>query len=153
TTDAIPSAKGGGEIRARRKLPTDRSDLEMKPFLFRLESVLTLRAAKENQAQESYARAMEAVRRAQRELDDARGELERLHEALEKARGGRSSLNDQIIVLNAISYQQAVCDRKAERLGLLQKEAQMHLQDLLAAKRAHEVLLRLRAKQQARHQR
>ena len=64
TAHAIPTAKGRREICAGRKLPTNRSDLEMKPFLFRLESVLALRAAKENQEQENYARAMQAVRRA-----------------------------------------------------------------------------------------
>jgi len=125
----------------------------MKPFLFRLESVLALRAAKERQEQENYARAMQTVRRAERELADACAELERLHEALESARGQRSKRNDQIIALNAIGYQQSICDRKAERLQLSQGEAKAHLQNLLAAKRAHEILRRLRVKQQARHQR
>jgi flagellar export protein FliJ len=124
----------------------------MKPFQFRLESVLALRAAKENQEQETYARALQAVRQAERELAEARAELERLHETLESARGGRSWRNDQLIVLNAIGYQRSICDRKSERLQFFQGEAKARLQDLLAAKRAHEVLRRLKAKAKARHQ-
>jgi flagellar export protein FliJ len=125
----------------------------MKPFHFRLESVLALRAAKENEEQEIYARALQAVRQAERELADARMELERLHEALESARGGRSRRNDQLIVLNAIGYQRSVCDRKSERLEFVRAEASARLQDLLAAKRAHEILRRLKTKAHARYQR
>lgn len=47
----------------------------MKAFQFRLDSVLTLRASKENEAKENYARALSAVARAERELADARAEL------------------------------------------------------------------------------
>jgi flagellar FliJ protein len=125
----------------------------MKRFLFRLEPVLGLRAAKESEAQASYGRALEAMRRAEEDLTDARMELERLEEALNASRRGRFTKNDQIIALNAIGYQQSICQRKADRLAHFQKEAQARLQDLLAAKRAREVLERLRAKQQAQYQR
>ncbi|HEY2801365.1 MAG TPA: hypothetical protein VGI85_12275 [Chthoniobacterales bacterium] len=120
-------------------------------FLFRLESVLILRATREKEAQENYARTAAALARAERDLSDARAELERLHEVLESSRGGRSSKNDQIIALNAIGYQQSVCDRKAERFAHAQTESQARLQDLVTAKRAREILERLRAKQQAKH--
>ncbi len=123
----------------------------MKAFRFRLHPVLTLRASEENKAQENYARALEAVARAERDLSDARMELERLHEGLESSRARLFRRNDQIIALNAISYQQSICERDAERLAHLKKEAQARLQDLLMAKREHEVLLRLRSKQQTQH--
>lgn len=123
----------------------------MKPFLFRLDSVLMLRASKAKEAQEQYAQAAAAVLRAERDLSDARAELERLHEVLGSSRGGRFTKNDQIISLNAIGYQQSVCDRKAERLAHAQTEAKARLQDLVTARRAREVLERLRARQQAKH--
>jgi len=123
----------------------------MKTFRFRLESLLTLRASKADQAQQAYAQAQLAVARAERELSNARAELERLHELLESARVGRSKKNDQIIALNAIAYQQSVCERQAERLTHLQLEAQERLNHLLAAKRAHEVLLRLRSRHLTKH--
>ena len=125
----------------------------MKRFLFRLEPVLGLRAAKENEAQEKYGRASQAVQRAEEDLAEAQTELDRLQEVLNTSRHGRFSKNDQIISLNAIGYQQAICQRAADRLGILKKEAAARLQDLLDARRAHEVLQRLRAKQQAQHQR
>jgi flagellar export protein FliJ len=123
----------------------------MKAFRFRLDSVLTLRASAENKAQENHARALHAVARAERDLSDARAELERLHEGLESSRARRFRRNDQIIALNAIGYQQSICERNAERLEHLKKEAQARLQDLLTAKREHEVLLRLRSKQATAH--
>lgn len=125
----------------------------MRPFRFRLDPVLTLRASKESEAQENHARALQAVARAERDLSSARAELERLHEGLESSRARRSRRNDQIIALNAISYQQSICERNAERLAHLKKEAQARLQDLLTAKREHEVLLRLRVKQASGHRR
>lgn len=124
----------------------------MKRFIFRLESVLELRAAKEREAQEEYVRASNAVSRALRDLFDAQAELHRLHEILAATRGQRCTKNDQLISLNAISYQQGICERKTERLEHFQKAAAVCLQALLAANRAHEVLLRLRSKQQAKHQ-
>jgi flagellar export protein FliJ len=123
----------------------------MKAFLFRLEPVLALRVAKENEAQEKYAHALKAVAQAEGDLYEARAELERLHEVLDSSRAGRFRRNDQIISLNAMSYQRSICERKAERLAHLQDEAKTRLQDLLAARRAHEVLRRLRAKRQAQH--
>jgi flagellar export protein FliJ len=125
----------------------------MKPFRFRLESVLTLRAAKESEAQENHARALHAVARAERDLSDAQAELERLHEGLESSRARHFRRNDQIIALNAITYQQTICAHNAERLEHLKKEAQARLQDLLIAKREYEVLLRLRSKQATAHRR
>ena len=123
----------------------------MKAFRFRLDSVLTLRAAKENEAKERYALALSAVARAERELANAQTDLERLHEGLESSRTRRFRRNDQIISLNAISYQRSICERNAERLAHSRQEARSRLQDFLTAKRAHEALLRLRAKQQAEH--
>jgi flagellar export protein FliJ len=123
----------------------------MKPFLFRLEPILALRAAKLNEAQQSYTQAWQAVSRAERELAEATAELERLQEVLKSSRGGRSRQNDQIISLNAIGYQQSLCTRQAERLEHAQQEAKARLQELLSAKRAHEVLRRLRARLQQKH--
>ena len=120
-------------------------------FLFRLESVLILRATREKEAQENHARAAAVVARAERVLNDARAELGRLHDVLGSSRGGRSSKNDQIIALNAITYQQSICDRQSERLDHAQAEANARLQELLTAKRAREILERLRAKQKAKH--
>jgi flagellar export protein FliJ len=123
----------------------------MKSFLFRLEPILALRAATLSEAQQSYAQACQAVSQAKRDLAEAKADLERLHEVLQLCRGGRSRKNDQIISLNAIDYQQSLCDRKTERLDRAQQEATVRLQELLTAKRAHEVLRRLRTKLQAKH--
>jgi len=125
----------------------------MRAFLFRLESVLTLRAAKENTTRESHARALQVVARAEWDLAEAQTELERLHKALQSSRIGRFRRNDQIISLNAISYQRAICERQAERLAYLREQAKARLRELLAAKRAHEVLQRLRIKQETEHRR
>ena len=59
----------------------------------------------------------------ERDLTDAQAELERLHEGLESSRAQRFRRNDQIISLNAIGYQQSICERNAERLAHLQEEA------------------------------
>ena len=123
----------------------------MKAFVFRLESVLSVRAIAEKKAQETYAHALQAVMRAARELADAQADLERLQKTLGLARSGGGSTNDQIISLNAIGYQKQLCERDAERLRLSEEEAQKRLQELLEAKRAHEALLRLRSRQHAQY--
>jgi flagellar export protein FliJ len=125
----------------------------MKAFTFRLETVLSLRAGEEKIAQENYARALQHVSRAEQELADAQADLERLHMALESNRGGRFTKNDQLISLNAIKYQQSICERDAERLEHAKQEAEHRLADLIDAKRAHEILLRLKSKQQSAHAR
>jgi flagellar export protein FliJ len=123
----------------------------MKPFLFRLEPVLALRAAKLNEAERTYAHAWQVANHAEQQLAEATAELERLHEVLQSSRSGRFQKNDQIISLKAIEYQQSLCARQAERLARAQEEARARRQELLAAKRAHEVLRRLRGRLQQRH--
>ena len=64
----------------------------MKPFVFRLESILQLRAREEARAQEVFEQAMRVVSRAEFDLSTAREELGRMEQAICEQRGGRAKL-------------------------------------------------------------
>lgn len=123
----------------------------MKTFLYRLESVLNLRARAEEQAREIYARALHARAGCEAALREARGTLEAYHAALHSAREGVSDRQSQLIFLNALQHQQAQCNRMAEQLTAAEREVAARREAMLVARREREVLSRLKLRQQSAH--
>ena len=123
----------------------------MKPFLFRLDSILKLRAREEAQAQELFDQSMNARFRAEHELNEARAELDRCEQAITEKRASRASGNDHVIFLNAAQLQRENCERLAVRFETARKEMEKHRQLFQTARRRHEAMLRLRERNQRTH--
>ena len=81
----------------------------MKSFVFRLETVLTLRTREEERVREVYAEALRKQSAAMSALTTANGELEAYHTAISQQRSGRTNRTEQILLLSAIQQQQANC--------------------------------------------
>ena len=123
----------------------------MKPFVFRLDSILKMRAREEAQAQEFFDQAIHARFRAELELNEARAELERHEEAIAAKRSGRTSGGDQVVFLNAAQLQRECCGRLAVRLETARKEMEGRRQFFHTARRKHQAVQRLRERHQHAH--
>ena len=123
----------------------------MKPFVFRLDSVLKIRARDEAQAREQFDHAIHARFRAQLELNEARAELDRCEVAITEKRSGRSTGGDHVVFLNAARMQRECCDRLAARLEAARKEMESHRQIFQAARRKHQAVEKLRERQLRAH--
>jgi flagellar export protein FliJ len=123
----------------------------MKSFVFRLESVLTLRIRDEERAREAVALAMKAHAEIALALNDARTQLDDCHAALTQCRCSATNRNEQILLLNAIQQQQSHCERLAARLAAAEREAHLRREELLIARRRREALAQLQEKQLRAH--
>ena len=115
----------------------------MKPFVFRLDSILRLRDREETQARERFDQSKHARLRIEIELSEARQELERSELAITEKRAGRASGNDHVIFLNAARVRRECCERLAVRLDAAAKEVETRRQLFQTARRRHEAMLRL----------
>ena len=123
----------------------------MKPFVYRLDSILKLRAREEAQAQERFDEAMHARFRAELELNEARAELNRCEMAIAGQRAGRATGNDHVVFLNAAGLQRENCERLAARLDAARKEMEKHRGLFHAARSRHQAILRLQERQRRVH--
>lgn len=123
----------------------------MKPFVFRLESILQLRAREEARAQEIFEQAMQAVSLAGNDLSAAREELGRIEMAICEQRGGRATGNDCVVFLNAAKVRRELCDRLALRLDAVRKEMEKQRAFFQAARSRHEAMRKLRERHRAAH--
>ena len=123
----------------------------MKPFIFRLDSILKLRAREETQARERFDQSMQTRFRAELELSEARTELDSREQAIAEKRAGRASGNDHIVLLNAAQQQRECCARLTARLDAARKEMETHRELFQTARRKHQAVLRLRERQQRTH--
>jgi flagellar export protein FliJ len=125
----------------------------MKPFTFRLESVLTLRTREEERTQETFGKAVQHRNQCERALDDGRAALEKCFDALVNGRTGTSNRTEQILLLNAVQHQQTHNVTLAIRLAAADRDVAARRGEFLAARRKREVLTRLRARQERAHRR
>ena len=123
----------------------------MKPFVFRLDSILQLRAREEARAQEIFEQAMQARDRAQRELDAAGQELTRIEQAITGQRAGLATGNDHVVFLNAARVQRECRDRLALGLDAARREMETQRALFQAARRRHEAMLKLRERHRCAH--
>ena len=123
----------------------------MKPFVFRLDSVLKIRAREEAQAQEQLDHAIHARFRAQQELNAAHAELDRCEMAITEKRSGRSTGGDHVVFLNAARMQRECCDRLAARLEAAKKEMESRRQFFQTARRKLQAVEKLRERQLRTH--
>ncbi len=123
----------------------------MKPFVFRLESILQLRAREEARAQEVFEQAMQLVSRAELDLNTAREELARMEKEICEQRGGRATGNDYVVFLNAARIRRELCDKLALRLEAVRKEMEKQRALFQAARSRHEAMLKLRERHRIAH--
>ncbi len=123
----------------------------MKPFLFRLESVLTLRTREEERARDACAVAMKTQATAAMELRAGNGELDACHAALSSRRSGTTNRTEQILLLSALQNQQANCERLIARCNAADREVAARRGELLAARTKREALSNLKERQRGAH--
>lgn len=123
----------------------------MKPFVFRLDSVLKIRAREEAQAQEQFDQAIQARFRAQLELYEAHAELDRCEAAISEKRSGRSCGGDHVVFLNAARIQRERCEQFAAQLEAARKEMESRRQIFHTARRKHQAVEKLRERQMRAH--
>ena len=123
----------------------------MKPFLFRLESVLTLRTREEDRARDSCAAAMKAQATAAMELRAGNAELDASHAALSSRRSGTTNRTEQILLLSALQSQQSNCERLVARCTAADREVAARRAELLAARSKREALTNLKERQRGTH--
>lgn len=123
----------------------------MKPFRFRLESLLTLRLREEDKRRDALAYAEERRHKAERAVAAGEAALEELENALTHQRQGRLNCRDHLLMLHAMDLQRAECRRLVHVLGQSTAEVQSKLEDMVVAKREREIVTRLKEKQQTEH--
>jgi flagellar export protein FliJ len=115
----------------------------MKRFVFRLDSIVRLRARDEAGAREILEHSLNEQRRAQADLDAACLELERCEQTIVAQRATHSSANAHLIHLNAATAQRAHCQRLAARLAKATQETAACRKQFETARRKHQAILRL----------
>lgn len=123
----------------------------MKPFTFRLETVLTVRERDEERAREIYSASLRARAETAAQLQSVRDEIAAYHQALTAMRAGSSHGSDQLVFLRAIQAQQARQAALAAELAKREREVTARREEFLAARRKREALTRLKDHQRAAH--
>ena len=119
----------------------------MKPFRFRLETLLTLREREEERKREAMSYAEDRRNRAEQSLANGEAALAELDRALMTQRQGRLNCRDHLLMLHAMDMQRVECKRLANVLRQSTAEVESKRADLVEAKREHDVVLRLKEKQ------
>ena len=123
----------------------------MKPFVFRLDTVLALRTREEDRAREVCAGALKNQSDAKQALTTANGELEDCHTALSLHRSGTTNRTEQILLLSALQAQKSQCERLLARCAATDREVAARRAELLIARRKREALSNLQERQRAAH--
>lgn len=123
----------------------------MKRFAFRFDSILRLRASEEAGAREVLEHSLGAQRRARRELEEARLDLDCREQAIAGRRAGNASVNEHLILLNAARLQREHCERLAARLESATRETDARRKLFETARRKHEAILRLHERHHRAH--
>lgn len=123
----------------------------MKPFLFRLESVLALRTREEDRAREACASALARQVDAERALAEGEGELDACHTAVSAHRVGKTSRSEQILLLGALQNQQFHCKTLVTQCAAVEREVAARRDELLAVRRKREALTNLKERQRGTH--
>jgi flagellar export protein FliJ len=123
----------------------------MKRFKFALESVLQLRARAEIEAQQHHAAAGRALDEAKAEFSVAESEWKQLVAQLGELQGSTFVPAERHIIWNATNQKKDECKALAQKVELAARELDVKRQALLAARRDHEAMLKLREKQPLEH--
>lgn len=123
----------------------------MKPFRFRLESVLLLRAREEDRARDACSVAMKNQATAAMELRAGNSDLDGFHAALSEKRSGTTNRTEQILFLSALQNQQANCERLVARCTAADREVAARRRELLAVRSKREALSNLKERQSGAH--
>jgi len=125
----------------------------MKPFKFKLESVLTLRERAETEAQQHHAAAGRRLETTLAELNEAEEELKRLTEQLACVQRSSFRPAEREILWNASKYQQELCARLTLKAETARKDLEEKRQALLDARRDHEAMMKMEEKDLQEHTR
>lgn len=123
----------------------------MKPFRFRLETVLTIRTREEERVREICAVALRNQAAVNVELTNASAELEACHETLSRQRAARTNRTEQLLLLSALQQQKSNCERLVARRAAADREVAVRRAELLVARRKREALTNLKERQQTSH--
>ena len=123
----------------------------MKSFTFRLESVLSLRIREEDRARELCAKALSDQAAALMALTNGNSELDSCHAELSRQRSGKTTRNQQILLLSALQQQQLNCKRLMMKCASADHEVAARRGELLIARRKRESLSNLKERQRAAH--
>jgi flagellar export protein FliJ len=115
----------------------------MKAFKFKLDSILKLRESAESVARQNHAAAGRRLEAIQTELNEAGEENKRLAEQLTGIQRATFRPAQREILWNALKYQQDLCARLAVKLENARKDLEERRQALLAARAAHEAMLKM----------
>ncbi len=116
----------------------------MKSFVFRLESLLTLRAIAEQKAMEQYGLARQRQTKAEEAFEEGHAELDALSSGLAERQRQNINSTDQQLYWNAIKSQELFCKQLAEAVNKALKDSDLRLAALLEAKKGHDILSRLK---------
>lgn len=123
----------------------------MKPFVFRLDSILQLRAREQARALEIFEHARQAHHRAGLDLDDARQDLDRIGQAIAGRRAAGATGNDHVVLLNAAKVWRECCERLAAILETARREMEKQGKLLQVARGKHEAMQKLRDRHRRAH--
>ena len=125
----------------------------MKPFKFKLESVLNLRERAEAEAQQSHAAAGRRLEAILRDLNEAEEEHKRLNQQLAGIQRSSFRPAEREILWNALKYQKDLCGQLALKMDAARKELEVKRQALLDARRDHEAMMKMQEKDLLEHTR
>ena len=123
----------------------------MKRFVFRLDSILKMRAREEDAARDRLERCLIVQRRAERDLEEANLQLEQSEQALGDRCGGKASIHDHLIFLNAVRLQREHCMGIVTRIAAASRETEAHRQIFQTARRKHQAVVRLQERHSRAH--
>ena len=123
----------------------------MKRFEFKLESVLHLRARAEMDAQQIHAEAGRRLDAIMAEFTRAEQEWKQLVAELGDLQSRSFRPAERDIIWNATNNKKELCKSLVQKIELARKDVELKRQALLAARRNHESLLKMREKQRQEH--
>jgi flagellar export protein FliJ len=125
----------------------------MKPFLFKLQSVLQLRERNQAEAQQHHAAAGRRLEAILAELAEAEAEHKSLTQQLQEMQGSTFRPAEREMLWNALKYQKDLCGRLQQKSEIAAKDLEEKREKLLAAQSEHEAMVKLREKDELEYNR
>jgi len=124
----------------------------MKLFQFSLEAVLQVRTQELERARQHFAECSQWRARAAASVASTQAEIDACHEALTARREQRTSRTDQLLLLNAIQYQQSLLLRFKMELSRVERELEIRRKLMLTAQRKLDALEKLKERKKHAHE-
>ena len=125
----------------------------MKRFTFKLESVLQLRERAEAEAQQHHAAAGRRLEALVAELNEAEAEFKALAEQLENLQRSSFRPAEHDLLWSALNQQRDHCGRLTQKVEIARNDLEAKREMLLAARRDHEGILKMREHEEQEHAR